>query len=84
MPAEALIVKKEGPRKKATLTVLEVRTSTQVRPFRMDRRAGPGGHRGGEDGGFILESEEVQEPEKGGLRRHRRRGEEQRWRRWRC
>ncbi|CAK9011962.1 Retrovirus-related Pol polyprotein from transposon RE2 (Retro element 2) (AtRE2) [Includes: Protease RE2 [Durusdinium trenchii] len=42
-PAEALIVKKEGPRK------------------------GPGGHRGGEDGGVIIEPEEVQEPEKGGL-----------------
>ena len=46
--------------------VLEVRP-TQVRPFRMDQRAGPGGHRGGEDGGVIIEPEEVQEPEKGGL-----------------
>ena len=46
--------------------VLEVRP-TQVRPFRMDQRAGPGGHRGGEDGGVIIESDEVQEPEKGGL-----------------
>ena len=33
----------------------------------MDRRAGPGGHRGGEDGGFIIEPKEVQEPKEGGL-----------------
>ena len=35
--------------------------------FRMDRREGPGGHRGGEDGGFISEPKAVEKSKEGGL-----------------
>ena len=49
----------EGP------DVLEVR-ATKVRSLCMDPGGGPGGHRGCEDRGFILEPKAVQESEEGG------------------